>query len=87
MGIKGAEGFKFLANKSAMILEVFERFDKGLLILASRGEFLEKLVRFGGSLEAIRTFARDARFFVSANLQLTFWKLFWRAFDRKLVPL
>jgi len=61
LGIKGAEGFGFLASKSALILDVFERVDKGLLILASRGEFLEFLGEISSSFEAVSKLAGDTR--------------------------
>jgi len=56
--------------------------DKGLLILASWGEFLEKLVFFRVSLKLVG----EARQSASADLQPTIWRLFWWCFGLQLVP-
>ena len=61
LAIKGAEGFDNFGIKLAMFLDVFERFDKGLLILASRGGILELLGRFSLSFEPVSKLTGNAR--------------------------
>jgi len=44
-----------------LILDVFEKIDKGLLILASWGGILELLVRFSVRFEGVSNLVGDAR--------------------------
>ena len=64
-----SEGFgQSLGFKLDVFQCVFERFVKGYFILASRGEFLEKLVHFGVHLLAVRARPKSLRQTAEADL-------------------